>query len=55
MAADRERLLAEAGRDIEDFVLLIDGWAALVDASRATDVRSPARPGGTARSRSAVR
>ncbi|MER6110936.1 DUF6271 family protein [Streptomyces hirsutus] len=55
VAADRERLLAEAGRDIEDFVLLIDGWAALVDASRATDVRSAARPGGTARSRSAVR
>ncbi|MFI8306287.1 DUF6271 family protein [Streptomyces sp. NPDC085927] len=55
VAADRERLLAEAGRDIEDFVLLIDGWAALVDASRTTDVRSAALPGGAARPRSAVR
>ncbi|MFC5958264.1 DUF6271 family protein [Streptomyces pratens] len=55
VAADRERLLAEAGRDIEDFVLLIDGWAALVAAGRTADVPSTARPGGTARSRSAAR
>ncbi|MFD3734438.1 DUF6271 family protein [Streptomyces sp. NPDC058632] len=54
LAADRERLLARAGRDIEDFVLLIDGWAALVDASRATDVRGTAGRGGSARSRSAA-
>ncbi|MGY0070341.1 DUF6271 family protein [Streptomyces sp. QTS137] len=51
VAADRERLLARAGRDIEDFVLLIDGWAALVDAGRVADLWSTAGSGGTARSR----
>ncbi|MEF9907077.1 DUF6271 family protein [Streptomyces sp. P9-A2] len=55
VAAEQESLLAEAGRDIEDFVLLIDGWAALMEAARTTGVRSAARPGATVRSRGAVR
>ncbi|WP_377273789.1 DUF6271 family protein [Peterkaempfera sp. SMS 1(5)a] len=35
----RERLLIEARRDIEDFALLIDAWAPLVTAARTTSVR----------------
>jgi hypothetical protein len=35
----RERLLLEARRDIDDFALLIDAWAALVAAARVTGVR----------------
>jgi hypothetical protein len=35
----RERLLIEARRDIEDFALLIDAWAPLVEAARTTRVR----------------
>lgn len=34
MAAERERLLDEAARDTEEFVLLIGAWEALVDACR---------------------
>ncbi|MET7291334.1 DUF6271 family protein [Streptomyces griseoloalbus] len=43
MAADRQRLLDEAGRDTEDFVLLIESWEALVNASRDAGVRSTRR------------
>lgn len=35
----RERLLIEARRDMEDFALLIDAWAPLVEAARTTRVR----------------
>jgi hypothetical protein len=43
VTAGRQRLLDEARRDIEDFVLLIECWRALVGAARDTDVRSAAR------------
>lgn len=43
MTAGRERLLDEARRDIEEFVLLIECWEALVGAARDTDVRGAAR------------
>ncbi|MFK0291917.1 DUF6271 family protein [Streptomyces sp. NPDC090442] len=36
LAPRREHLLHEAGQDMADFALLIEAWAALVDASRAT-------------------
>ncbi|MEV4636558.1 DUF6271 family protein [Actinoplanes sp. NPDC049548] len=36
---DRERLLIEARRDIDDFAVLIDVWAPLVEAARAEKVR----------------
>ncbi|MGW0760752.1 DUF6271 family protein [Streptomyces sp. NPDC002814] len=35
----RENLLIEARRDIDDYALLIDAWAPLVEAARATSVR----------------
>ncbi|MFE2868736.1 DUF6271 family protein [Embleya sp. NPDC059259] len=35
------RLLDEARADIEDFVLLIEAWAALIHASKATSVHEP--------------
>lgn len=35
----REVLLAEACRDIDDFALLIDAWAALIEAARGTSLR----------------
>ncbi|MDY7083642.1 MAG: DUF6271 family protein [Actinomycetota bacterium] len=35
----REVLLIEARRDIDDFVLLLEAWPALVAAARGTDVR----------------
>lgn len=38
VAERRESLLAEARRDIDDFALLIEAWAALVEAARTTDV-----------------
>jgi hypothetical protein len=37
LAADRERLIDEARRDIEDFALLTEAWPALVAAARDTD------------------
>ncbi|WP_208818224.1 DUF6271 family protein [Streptomyces marokkonensis] len=43
MAADRERLLEEAARDTEDFVLLIESWEALVTASGGVEVRGTPR------------
>ena len=43
MAAERERLLDEAARDTEDFVLLIRSWGALVRASGDVEVRSVPR------------
>ncbi|ANP50145.1 hypothetical protein J2Z21_001144 [Streptomyces griseochromogenes] len=42
LAGRRERLLAEARRDIEDFALLVEAWPALVDAARRTGLG----PGG---------
>ncbi|MGW1991778.1 DUF6271 family protein [Embleya sp. NPDC001921] len=42
--ADRgPRLLDEAQADIEDFALLIEAWAALIHASKATSVHEPHR------------
>ncbi|PRY29456.1 DUF6271 family protein [Pseudosporangium ferrugineum] len=38
IAERRERLLLEARRDIDDFALLIDAWAPLVEAARGTRV-----------------
>ncbi|WP_026421676.1 DUF6271 family protein [Actinokineospora inagensis] len=38
IAADGDRWLREAERDIEDFALLIDVWAALLDRASATPV-----------------
>jgi len=35
----RDALLIEARRDIDDFALLIDAWAALIEAARGTSVR----------------
>ncbi len=35
----REGLLVEARRDIDDYALLIDAWAPLVEAARVTSVR----------------
>ncbi|MGC9669672.1 DUF6271 family protein [Planosporangium sp. 12N6] len=35
----RTSLLLEARRDVDDFALLIDAWAPLVEAARATEVR----------------
>ncbi|MEU4221655.1 DUF6271 family protein [Actinoplanes sp. NPDC026623] len=35
----RASLLAEACRDIDDFALLIDAWAALIEAARGTSLR----------------
>jgi hypothetical protein len=43
LAVRRRRLLDEAQRDIEDFVLLIEAWEALVRACPGTEVRG-ARP-----------
>lgn len=43
MAAERERLLDEAARDTEDFILLIRSWGALVRASWDVEVRSVPR------------
>ncbi|MFI6977637.1 DUF6271 family protein [Embleya sp. NPDC050154] len=37
------RLLDEAQADIEDFALLIEAWAALIHASKATSVHEPHR------------
>ena len=39
----RERLLAEAQQDAADFALLIECWAALVEASRRTDLHQVQR------------
>ena len=36
LAKRRDRMLTEVTCDIEEFALLIDAWAALVRASRAT-------------------
>lgn len=38
LVPQRERLIAEARQDMEDFALLIDVWAPLVRASRTTSV-----------------
>ncbi|MER6214322.1 DUF6271 family protein [Streptomyces sp. NPDC001674] len=46
LAARRERLLAEARQDIEDFALLTEAWPHLVRAARTTPV-----PGRAARAR----
>jgi hypothetical protein len=35
---NRDRLLAGARRDIDDFALLIDAWAALIQAARVTPI-----------------
>jgi hypothetical protein len=43
LSARRERLLAEAQADIEDFALLTEAWAALVRAGRATPVPRSSR------------
>ncbi|MFB7593982.1 DUF6271 family protein [Streptomyces sp. NPDC056160] len=40
LEADRERLLDEAERDIEEFALLTDSWAALVRAARGDTIGS---------------
>ncbi|MGA4838232.1 DUF6271 family protein [Streptomyces sp. G45] len=40
LPARRERLLAEARHDMEDFALLIEAWAALIRAARAADASS---------------
>ncbi|MBM2615060.1 hypothetical protein JIG36_05735 [Actinoplanes sp. LDG1-06] len=37
---DRQRLLVEARRDMDDFALLIDAWSSLVEAARATSLSS---------------
>ncbi len=34
----RDRLLVESRRDIDDYAVLIDAWASLIEAARATDV-----------------
>jgi hypothetical protein len=39
LAARRERLLDEAQQDINDFALLIEAWAPMVDASRTTPLQ----------------
>jgi len=38
VAERREALLAEARRDIDDFALLIEAWAPLIEAARGTSV-----------------
>lgn len=43
LAPRRERLLDEARRDMDDFALLIENWAALIHAARTTPVH-PAAP-----------
>ncbi|MFI6586256.1 DUF6271 family protein [Embleya sp. NPDC050493] len=43
LAARGPRLLDEAQADIEDFALLIEAWAALIHASKATSVHEPHR------------
>ncbi|WP_203828255.1 DUF6271 family protein [Actinoplanes palleronii] len=39
IGANRDALLIEARRDIEDFALLIEAWAALIAAARETPLR----------------
>ncbi|MYV52958.1 DUF6271 family protein [Streptomyces sp. SID3212] len=46
LLADRERLLDEARQDINDFALLIEAWAPLTHASRATSLYRLERQSG---------
>ncbi|MFC4034857.1 DUF6271 family protein [Streptomyces polygonati] len=46
LAGQRERLLDEARRDIEDFALLTETWSAMIRASRATDLHRLQRQPG---------
>jgi hypothetical protein len=46
LAARRERLLDEAQQDINDFALLIEAWAPMIHASRATSLYRLERQSG---------